>query len=502
MIVKVSEDVIGTLAAGADHGRSTIRQSKLSAALLLLLGACSTTTDPMQPQPIRSDASVADDASTDPADAGFWDGAPRADTGPAPIDAGVADAGAADAGPVSEVYSGYALFSPNRDNSAYLIDADGRTVHTWRTTCGISATHPYLLEDGTLLRPCQSQNTVLRGGGTGGRFQKLAWDGQVLWDFQYASATVQHHHDIEPMPNGNVLFIAWELKNQQEAIAAGRQPGTFAGEMWPLHIVEVEPDGPTGGNIVWTWHAWDHLVQDADPNEANYGVVADHPELLDVNLGSLRRGGDWIHANGLDYDPARDEIIFSSHTLDEVYVIDHSTTTAEAAGHTGGNSGKGGDLLYRWGNPQNYGAGSEADRRFFVVHGANWIDSGLPGAGNIIAFDNGDRSGSSNDYSTIREVVPPRDANGRYILTPGQAYGPADETWAYSDRGNFYSNHLAVAYRLANGNTFITEATRGHLLEVTADGRVVWEYQHPGGMAQIPRAIKYGVNYPGLAGRL
>ena len=136
------------------------------------------------------------------------------------------------------------------------------------------------------------------------------------------------------------------------------------------------------------------------------------------------------------------------------------------------------------------------------MHGANWIDSGLPGAGNIIAFDNGDRSGSSNDSSTIREVVPPRDANGRYILTPGQAYGPADETWAYSDRGNFYSNHLAVAYRLANGNTFITEATRGHLLEVTADGRVVWEYQHPGGMAQIPRAIKYGVNYPGLAGRL
>jgi hypothetical protein len=37
-----------------------------------------------------------------------------------------------------------------------------------------------------------------------------------------------------------------------------------------------------------------------------------------------------------------------------LWVIDHQTTTAQAASHTGGRYNKGGDLLYRWGNPQTY----------------------------------------------------------------------------------------------------------------------------------------------------
>ena len=83
-------------------------------------------------------------------------------------------------------------------------------------------------------------------------------------------------------------------------IAAGRV-NTF-GEMWPTAIFEVEPSGPTGGNVVWEWHLWDHLIQDADPTKENYGVVGDHPELMDVNLGEVSGigGGDWDHANAID----------------------------------------------------------------------------------------------------------------------------------------------------------------------------------------------------------
>jgi hypothetical protein len=243
--------------------------------------------------------------------------------------------------------------------------------------------------------------------------------------------------------------------------------------------------GATGGNVVWEWHLWDHLIQDADPTKQNYGVVGDHPELLDINLGNVTTG-DWVHANAIDYNPELDQIVISSHYLDEIYVIDHSTTTAEAAGHTGGNSGMGGDILYRWGNPQNYRAGDESDRVFFVVHGVNWIDPGLPGAGNLICYNNGDRPGASNDYSSIEEIAPP--LNGyNYDLEPGQAFGPEAPSWYYADPGSFYSERYSGVFRLPNGNTLITEGMSGRVFEVTEAGVPVWEYDIPSRLARSPR---------------
>ena len=58
-------------------------------------------------------------------------------------------------------------------------------------------------------------------------------------------------HDIEYLPNGNVLILAWELKSEAEAQAAGR---TTRGNVWMDHVVEVKPSGSNGGQIVWEWH--------------------------------------------------------------------------------------------------------------------------------------------------------------------------------------------------------------------------------------------------------
>jgi hypothetical protein len=123
--------------------------------------------------------------------------------------------------------------------------------------------------------------------------------------------------------------------------------------------------------------------------------------------------------NSLDYNPALDQIVLSVRGNDEIWIIDHSTSKAEAAGHTGGRSGKGGDLIYRWGNPAAYKRGTVGNRLLIQQHDAEWIPDGYPGAGHITIFNNGYDRG----WSSIEEIVPPVDADGRYLLAPGKAYG-------------------------------------------------------------------------------
>jgi hypothetical protein len=319
-------------------------------------------------------------------------------------------------------------------------------------------------------------------------------------------------------------MIAWELKNEAEALQAGRDPALLTdAELWPDHIIEVEPVGATGGTIVWEWHVWDHVIQDFDVTKDNFGVVADHPELLDINhvrTGALPGRADWMHANAMDYNAELDQILLGSNFMHEIYVIDHSTTTAEAAGSTGGSSGKGGDFLYRWGNPQAYDRGDTTDQTLYGQHHPHWIEPGLPGAGNILVFNNGgDRPGGA--YSSVDEFTPPVDGNGDYTLDPGQAYGPDSLVWSYTatPTTDLFSGGLSGAQRLPNGNTLICEGrgttTNGaaNFFEVTNAKQTVWQYINPvtgtGPVAQgtIPdsshntfRILRYAGTYPGFDG--
>ncbi|MBE0643361.1 MAG: aryl-sulfate sulfotransferase [Bacteroidetes bacterium] len=383
---------------------------------------------------------------------------------------------------------GYTLFSPTNGRTTYLIDMQGKTVHTWtHSSPGGYAT--YLLPDGLLLRPGSVANAQMRGAASSGLIEKIDWSGRVVWSFMYSGPTWIAHHDIEPMPNGNVLLIAWEAKSAAEATAMGRQNAQV---MWPDHIVEVAPAGGTG-TIVWEWHAWDHLVQDRDPSKPDYGVIAEHPELFNVNLISnaqMPGGGDWLHINGVSYNPEADLIVISSHFMNEIYVIDHSTTTAEAAGHTGGRHGRGGDILYRWGNPANYGAPGPVV--FDVVHCSAWVPAGYPGAGNILAFNNAARARAS----VIVEIAPPLDGEGKFVHDAGQAFGPAVPAWSYSAGNSFFSAHLGGNQRLSNGNTYLTEATEGDFREVAPDGTMVWEYNYS---KEVARSLRYPADYSGLA---
>ena len=403
-----------------------------------------------------------------------------------------------------EVFEGYTLFTPGEafpTNSytffTHLLDNDQSDFHSWRHVKA-PASMPYLIpgdemgwENTMLLYPYRVDNPTMLSGGVGGGLLCLSWDNEIIWSYELSNYNFQHHHDIEPLPNGNVLILAWERKILSEALLAGRSSiDNPLSEMWSTVIFEIEPSESGEINIVWEWHLWDHLVQDENPDAQNFGSVSDHPELFDINKGSIgwepwEPSGDWMHCNTISYNASLDQIVISSRFQNEIYVIDHSTTTDQAAGHMGGNSGKGGDFLYRWGNPQNYDRGGNLDQLLSAQHSVNWIPDESPGGGNLILYNNG--------YNKAIEFLPPIDENGNYFIAENEAFGPVDVVW---ESPYTSSDMQGGAFRLPNGNTLITDCDDSNIKEYTYDGEIVWDYTYTDNML-IARAQKYSINHFG-----
>ncbi len=409
---------------------------------------------------------------------------------------------------------GYVLFSPTGGTSTYLIDKCGKQVKSWA-----SAYKPgqscYILPDGTLLRPANANNTTFDAGGKGGIIQKIDWDGNVIWSYTISSAVECQHHDIKALPNGNVVAIVWESKTNTQAIAQGRNPALTTTTVWSEKIIEIQPVGLTGGTIVWEWHLWDHLVQDFDNTKPNYGSVASNPQLLNLNYSASSNttiGQDWIHLNSIDYNPTLNQILLSSHSFDEIWIIDHSTTTAEAAGHTGGNSGKGGDVLYRWGNPQAYNNGTVANQKLFGQHNAYWIENGLPYQDQIMIFNNGNGRTGGN-YSTIEIISPP--VSG-FTYSTTLPFLPNNTSWIYNagNTNTLYAQNISGSQQLSNGNVLFCNGPSGVFKEVSSTGTTLWEYVNPvnttGTINQglVPsqnivfRCTFYPKNYSGFVGKI
>jgi hypothetical protein len=403
---------------------------------------------------------------------------------------------------------GYVLFTPISSTNTYLIDKCGKQVKTWASTYrpGQSV---YILSDGTLLRSGNANNTTFTAGGKGGIIQKIDWNGNLTWSYTISNTLECQHHDIKVLPNGNVLAIVWESKTNTEAIAQGRNPLLVPTTVWSEKIIEIQPVGATGGNIVWEWHLWDHLVQDFDVTKSNYGSVSTSPQLLNMNFEASATNSDWIHLNSIDYNVTLDQILLSSHAFDEVWIIDHSTTTAQAASHTEGNSGKGGDLLYRWGNPQAYNNGTTTNQKLFGQHNANWIESGLPYQNQIMIFNNGNGRTGGN-YSTVEIINPPVNS---YNYTATLPYGPTTTSWIYNS-GNpntIYAANISGSQQLSNGNVILCDGPLGTFREVNTTGTTLWKYVNPVSTAIISqgttptqnlafRCSFYPSNYSGFSG--
>jgi uncharacterized repeat protein (TIGR01451 family) len=404
---------------------------------------------------------------------------------------------------------GYTLFAPMTSDTTYLVDLDGKAIRTWKSAYLPSA-WVYFLDNGHILRGGSDRGpSPFGGGGQGGRFQEFDFNGNLVWDFQY-NQTRLPHHDIAVLPNGNILAIAWEGKSAQEARRAGRREASIpASGIWPDMVIEFEPQGSTGARIVWEWHIWDHLIQNLDPALDNYGDPAAHPERININgdTGGAAFSRDVFHTNAIDYNPELDQVLLSIPTFNEVWVIDHSTTTQEAAARTGGRSGNGGDLLYRWGNPRAYGRGTSTDQLLGFQHDARWIPQGRPGAGHMMVYSNQTPT-PTGSTTKIYELVPPIDADGRYTISATRPFGPGAPLWTYSNE-SLQTTNLSGAERLQNGNTLISSGPQGRLFEVTPAGDIVWEYWSPysgsfnnnSGAFSLFRAVKIPQNHPGLNGQ-
>ena len=330
--------------------------------------------------------------------------------------------------------------------------------------------------------------------------ERLDWNGDLVWAHEIANERYRAHHDIAVLPNGHVLILSWERLTDEEVLAAGRPLNSIPAEgLWTETVFEVKPTGPSDGEVVWQWNLADHLVQVTDDSKDNFGVIADHPERVNVNYNKNDKvRADWVHANAIDYNNELDQIVISAHAFNELWVIDHSTTTEEAAGDAGGNSGMGGGLIYRWGNPITYDHGDVSDQRLFNQHDVEWIPGLYPGAGRFLVFNNGVARPES-EYSTIDEIIPTVNSAGRYLLDPSGRYGPASTSPVYQATvpEDFLATFLSGAQRLRNGNTLITDGPLGQVFEVTPEGETVWEYDSiviTGALQRIFRADRYNLS--------
>jgi Arylsulfotransferase (ASST) len=326
---------------------------------------------------------------------------------------------------------------------------------------------------------------------------------------------------------------------------------------------------------VWMWRSWDHLVQDQDPAKPSYGKIEEHVGSIDINVDcrhlpkeeseadrakkeklarEMKRLGyaggddddkpkkgakksddkpaeakpadtaaapkgpkveaDWLHTNSVDYLPEQDLIVLSSPHLCEIFVVDHSTTTAEAASEKGGKWKQGGALLYRYGNARNYGLGEASDRKLFYQHNAQWLPGAKPGELHVLVYNNGGER-PVNEYSSVDELVLPFDPRTGFKRDEGWAFGPEKPLWSYSEPEKFFSPFISGAQRLPNGDTLVCEGVKGRTFQVTGEGRIVWDFWSPlggeiepsktGGKAPanaLFRATWLPKDYSGLKGKL
>jgi len=372
-----------------------------------------------------------------------------------------------------KAWNGYVLFS-GQDKKTHLIDMNGNEVHAWAQ----EGFPPVLVAPDkaggarghVLLQLAQLPGAHAAGNGLGNAaIGELDWDGNVVWRWGAAAQTAyggadtttaavpggaaHQHHDWERLANGNTLVLA----NLVHAV-----PGFKAQQVLDDVLYEVDPQG----KIVWRWTASDHL------DELGFSKTA----LAQLRASAPREGAkavDFLHTNsaralgpnkwfdGGDARFAPENVIISSRQANIVAIVDK----------------KSGKVVWRLG-PDFAPAGTTLPRavdQLIGQHDPHLIAPGLPGAGNLIVFDNQGEAGypvvspGIFPHSRVLEIDPVK----KQIVWEYTAVDSRQTQWS------FYSAFISSARRLPNGNTLIDEGMNGRVFQVTPQGDIVWEYVSP-----------------------
>lgn len=438
----------------------------------------------------------------------------------------------------STAYNGYTLFGTR--GTTYLVDMEGKVVHTWNI-----GTNPRLTEAGTLL------DAVGGNPSNSNVWRELDWNGNIVWQYTESRSGYYPHHDFEKIYNPKLgdstfIYIANKDISSQQCLNAGCNPANnYTGAQMDV-IVEVDRKG----KVIWEWWFFDHVVQDFDATKSTYGVIKDNPGRININMTGNPVQKDWMHCNSLDYNQLLDMIVINS-VHGEFYVIDHGNTfipddpdssVALAASSKG-------DFLYRFGDPAKYNQGNapsvlanwekatSGHKQIGGSHDIQWIKPGLPGAGNFLVFNNAENLFELTPQSYIFEINPYLNSaginTGKFVNPPAAGYNIVSSpdqnlmkekknmskqiVWTYSSKNNtsFYSTIGSSAQRLPNGNTLVCSMNDGHFFEVVpSDTTIAWEYINPvtrDGVKRIKvdhyptyngvfRAYRYTSDHPALIG--
>lgn len=385
------------------------------------------------------------------------------------------------------------------DYDSYLINRCGDIMNQWEHEERVGLTG-LLTHDGYLLRTASVPGCCPQSS-QGGLLELIDYSGEIKWSYEFASDTITQHHDVNYLPNGNILFLGWEVLTMTEKIDLGKENPEE--RLWSEFVYEIKPLGTDSFELVWEWHLKNHLIQDIDPFKENFVQVDTAIRKIDINYKGpfIFSIADWWHANALDYNAARDEIIISSRSNGEFWIIDHSTTSAEARTDSGGARNKGGQLLYRWGNPAAYGRGTSADYKMYGAHGTSWIKEGLQDEGKIIFFNNGDIP-QTERFSTVDIMTPRIDSEGDYVVEDFQfSYDEHIKVYGADLEKEFmFSIYMSNAQQLNSGG-YLVNATfdGGRLFEVNSDNEIIWSI-NTGAYGETFKAFLYDQNYSGFEG--
>jgi arylsulfotransferase ASST len=373
----------------------------------------------------------------------------------------------------ARTWSGYTVLSPLATQAVIVIDMNGNVVKRWDDFNNSAGGPARILPGGSVIsakgaRPPFQESLAL---------EQRDFSGKVLWSFNHVEEielrdagkvwSARQHHDWQredfpsgyyspgatPATTGSNMLILTHTNHTLPAVA----DVTLEDD----RLIEVAPDG----RVVWEWTAGEHIDELGFAPDARAAIKA----AADVN--AARASFDWLHVNSATYvGPNRwfdagdrrftpNNVLISSRQASLLAIV-----------------ARDGKIVWRLGPDFSASEELKKIRQIIGQHHAHLIPKGLPGAGNLLVFDNGGSSG----YGFAGPIAP--NGVGAFARATSRVLEIDPVTlelkWSYA-APRFFSTNISSAQRLPNGNTLITEGAGGRMFEVTNDSTIVWEYMNP-----------------------